>query len=112
MKANYLSTIPSKMRKALMQEVNKQTGEAVGKMALHISSLVLWSLHQQLGFGKKRLLRFQKQFLPLIEQLQDYYELQNADETEFVILRKLKDEVGLDVAEHDQMFTIKCHLKE
>lgn len=112
MKANYLAQIPNKMRRALMDEVNKQTAENVRKLSLHISALVLWSLHKHLGFGKKRLLRFQKEFLPLIEQLQDYYELQNADETEFVIVRKLKDEVGIDVEELEQMFTIKVKVND
>lgn len=112
MKANLPTKIPSKLRKALVDEVNKQTAENVQNLSMHLQALVLWSLHQQLGFGKKRLLKFQKAFLPLIEQLQEYYEAKNADETEFICLHRLKHEVGIDVEQLDQMFTIKVKVTE
>lgn len=111
MKAN-LQQIPSKVRKALVDEVNRQTAENVRQLSVHLQALVLWSLRQQLGFGRKRLLRFQKAFLPLIEELQEYYQAKDADETEFICLHKLKQETGIDVNELDQMFTIKCKIKE
>lgn len=111
MMANYFPQIPSKVRKALMDEINKQTAENVEKLSVYISAIVLWSLHEQLGHGKKRLLKFQKDFSPLLKQLQDFYELQNADETEFAILQKLRDEVGIDVETLEQMFVFKPNLR-
>ena len=106
MKAYLQPKIPSNVRKALQQEVNRQTGENVRKLSLNIQALVLWSLHKQLGFGKKRLLRFQNAFLPLIDELQEFYQTDDADETEFVCLYKLKNEVGIDVEELSEMFRI------
>lgn len=91
---------------------DRQTGENVRKLSLNIQALVLWSLHQQLGFGKKRLLEFQKDFLPLIEELQEYYQTENADETQFICLYKLKNEVGINVEELDSMFDIKVKINK
>ena len=102
--------LPNKTRKAINDEINRQTGENVRKLSNNIQALVLWSLHKQLGFGKKRLLRFQKNFLPLIQELQDYYQLDNASETEFVCLNKLKNEVGIDVDNFNKMFQIEIKM--
>ena len=112
MKANLQTNIPYKVRKALQDEINKQTAENVRNLSVNIQALVLWSLRKQLGFGKKRLLRFQESFLPLIEELQEYYQAEDANETEFICLHKLKNEVGVDVAELDDMFKIQCKINK
>ena len=112
MKANLPIKIPSKVRKELQKEINRQTGENVRRLAVNIQALVLWSLHNQLGFGKKRLLRFQEKFLPLIEELQEFYQADNAEETEFICLYKLKNEVGVDVEKLDEMFTLRVRINE
>ena len=104
--------IPSKLRKAMQQEINRQTGENVRNLSQNLQALVLWSLHQQLGFGKKRLLRFQKAFLPLIEELQEFYQAEDAQETEFICLHKLKNEIGIDVKELDAMFKIQARINK
>lgn len=101
MKAN---VIPRKVRKAIEEEVKRQTGENVRKLSLNIQALVLWAVHKHLGFGKKRLLRFQKAFLPSIRDLQEYYEAEDANETEFICLHRLKHEVGIDVEQLGDMF--------
>lgn len=102
--------LPNKTRKAINDEINRQTGENVRKLSLNIQALVLWSLRKQLGWGKKRLLRFQKNFVPLIQELQEYYQLANASETEFVCLCKLKDEVGIDVEQLNEMFQMEIKM--
>lgn len=102
--------LPNKTLRAINNEINRQTGENVRRLSLNIQSIVLWSLRKQLGWGKKRLLRFQKNFLPIIQELQDYYQLENASETEFVCLRKLKDEVGIDVENLSEMFQMEIKM--
>ena len=102
--------LPNKTRKAINDEINRQTGENVRKLSHNIQALVLWSLRKQLGWGKKRLLRFQKNFMPLIQELQDYYQLANASETEFVCSRKLKNEVGIDVDNLNEMFQFEIKM--
>ena len=102
--------LPNKTRKAIENELRRQTGENVRNLSLNITALVLWSVRKQLKFGKKRLLRFQKDFLPLIQELQEYYQLEDARETEFVCVKKLKDEVGIDVEELNEMFSFQVKL--
>jgi hypothetical protein len=97
-------------RKAFEREINRQTGENVRKLALNLQALVLWGLHQKYGMGKKKLLDFQKDFRPMIEELQKYYEADDADQTEFICMYKLKNEVGIDVEELEEMFLIKTKL--
>lgn len=107
MRARLPVEIPSKMRKALTDEVNRQTAENVKKLSRNLQALTLWVVHEHLGFGKKRLKRFQEAFLPLIDELQDFYIAENAADTEFVCAYKLKHEVGLDVDELGEMWRIK-----
>lgn len=103
--------LPNKTRKAINNEINRQTGENVRNLSINLQALMLWSLRKQLGWGKKRLLRFQKNFLPLIQELQDYYQLENARETEFVCLHKLKNEVGIDVENLNEMLQLEVKMK-
>jgi hypothetical protein len=111
MKAHLPSDIPYKVRKAINQELNRQTAQNIKNMSLNLQALVLYALHEKCGFGKKRLMEFQKDFLPLIEELQEYYQTENADETEFVCLYKLKNEVGIDVEKLDSMFKLEIKFK-
>ena len=100
----------NRARKAFEREINRQTGENVRKLALNLQALVLWGMHQKYGWGKKKLLDFQKDFRPLIEELQKYYEAEDADQTEFICLYKLKNEVGIDVEELEEMFAIQSKI--
>ena len=95
-------------RNSMKREIDRQTAENVRRLSVNLTALVLWSIRQQLGFGKKRLLRFHKNFLPLIEELQNFYLSESDEETAFVCIRNLKEEVGIDVNELDNMFRIQA----
>ncbi len=110
MKAN-INQLTAKQRKALYDEVNRQTAKNVQNLSQNLQAMVLWSIHEQLGHGKKRLLKFQKGFLPLIQALQEYYLSENAEETAFVCKYRLKHEVGIDVEELDEMFQVKVKIE-
>lgn len=107
--------IPPKLtvneKKALYREINKQTAQNVENLSRELQALVLWCLHEQLGFGRKRLLRFQKAFLPKIKELRDYYDMRTAEDTSFVCKQKLKNEVGIDVDNQDVMFEFEMKLR-
>ena len=104
--------LSNKERKEIEREVRIQTAQNVKSLSLNLQAIVLWNLHVQLGFGQKRLLEFQRSFLPLIEELQDFYMAEDAKETEFILLYKLKNELGVDVKELNDMFQIECVIKE
>ena len=108
MKAN-VNRLTNKQRKALEDEANRQTAKNVKKLAKNLSAMVLWSLHvyPKTRWSKKRLLEFQKAFLPMIEELQEYYLAECAEDTEFALKYRLKHECDIDVEELDDMFTIK-----
>lgn len=110
MKAN-INQLTAKQRKALYDEVNRQTAKNVQSLSQNLSAMVLWCLHEHLGFGKKRLMRFQKAFMPMIQELQDFYLAENAEETQFVCKYRLKHEVGIDVEELDEMFEVKVKIQ-
>lgn len=103
--------LTNRERKALEAEINRQTAQNVKNLSLNLQALVLWELHEQEGWGKKKLLRFQKDFLPMIKELQRFYELENASETDFVCRYKLKNEVGIDVEKLDEMFEFQVVMK-
>lgn len=103
--------LTNRERKALEAEINRQTAQNVKNLSLNLQALVLWQLHEQEGWGKKKLLRFQKRFLPMIQELQRFYELENASETDFVCRYKLKNEVGIDVEDLDGMFEFQVVMK-
>ena len=111
MKAHIPLKLTNKERKALEEEINKQTATNVMKLSRNIQALVLWVVHEHLRFGKKRLLRFQKAFMPMIQELQEFYMSEDASDTEFVCMYKLKHEVGVDVEELDEMFKLQMRIK-
>lgn len=108
MKAN-INQLTNKQKKALYDEVNRQTAKNVQNLSQNLCAMVLWCLHihPSTKFGKKRMLNFHKDFLPMIEELQEYYLTESAEETEFALKYRLKHECGIDVEELGEMFSIK-----
>ena len=113
MRAN-INQLTARQRRALYDEVNKQTARNVQNLSQNLCAMVLWCLHihPSTRWGKKRLLRFQKDFLPMIEELQQYYLAENAEETAFALKYRLKHEVGIDVDELDEMFSVKVKMEK
>ena len=108
----FVPRLSNKERKEIEREVRIQTAKNVKNLSLNLQAIVLWNLHEQLGFGQKRLIEFQRSFLPLIKELQDFYMAEDAEETEFILLYKLKNEVGVDVSQLNAMFQIECVIKD
>ena len=108
----FVPRLSNKERKAIEREIRFQTAKNVKNLSLNLQAIVLWNLHEQLGFGQKRLIEFQRSFLPLIKELQDFYMAEDAEETEFILLYKLKNEVGVDVSKLNDMFQIECVIED
>lgn len=111
MKARALNLTNREMR-ALKDEINRQTAQNVQKLSQNLQALILWQLREQLGWGKKRLLRFQKRFVPAMRELQEYYMTSSADETDYICRYKLKNELGIDVAELDEIIGFKIKISD
>jgi hypothetical protein len=112
MKARIPYRLTGRERQALQQEIDRQMVENVTRLSGDLTALVLWQLHTQLGFGKERLMRFYEAFAPAIREMQDHYSAENADETNFVIRYKLKQQCGIDVKDLDAMFQFEVRNKE
>ena len=112
MKARIPYKLTNREREALQQEIDRQMVENVDRLSGDLTALVLWQLHTQLGLGKKRLMRFYEAFAPAIREMQDHYSAEDADDTNFVIRYKLKNQCGIDVKDLDAMFKFQITNKE
>lgn len=82
-------------QKAIDMEIQRQLADYDKKHADELDSMILWQLHEQLGFGPKRLKRFYKNFAPAVEELRKRYEIEDSDQV-WLCTRKLK-EYGIDL---------------
>lgn len=89
------TTLNKKEQEALTKECLRQQAEFTRKYEVEIESLVLYQLHNRLGFGEKRLKEFYDSFDTDLEALINHYELGEAD-TAWLTTKKLKDR-GFDI---------------
>lgn len=87
-------------KKAMDLEIQRQLAEYDRKNELEIKALVLWELHEQLGFGEKRLRQFYGKFTPSLNALVKRYEMDNSDDI-WLCTEQLK-EIGVDIEEWDK----------
>ena len=85
-------------KKAIEIEINRQLADITRKHLDELDAMVLWYLHEEFGFGKKRLYRFYKNFAPLMEELSRRYEMVEVREKAWICTEKLK-EYGIDLEE-------------
>lgn len=82
-------------KKAMNMEIQRQLVEYERKHTIELEAIILWVLHEQLGFGEKRLRRFHDGFTPEVEALLKRYEMDDSDDA-WLCTRKLKD-MGIDI---------------
>lgn len=92
----YGADLTSAERKAMNMEIQRQLAEYVRKTQMEVDAIMLWQLHEQLGFGPKRLRQFYDNFAPAIDELLKRYELEDSDRI-WLCTYKLKDECGIDI---------------
>ena len=83
-------------RKAMRMEIQRQIVESNRTHEIELDALVLWVLHEQFGFGSKRLKRFYDAFVSVFEELNERYLTDTKDEGLRLCTYKLK-EIGVDV---------------
>lgn len=82
-------------RKAMEMEIKRQMAEYDRKNIMEIDALILWELHEQLGFGEKRLKQFYDAFNERFYELIRRYEMEDSDGV-WLCTKKLKD-LGIDL---------------
>lgn len=80
---------------AMNMEIQRQLAEYDLKHEAEIDALILYVLHQQLGWGEKRLRRFYEGVADEIDALVKRYQMEEGDRV-WLCLHKLK-EMGIDV---------------
>lgn len=84
-----------KEQAALEREIRSQLAEWSRKNTTEIDAMFLWFLHEEFGFGVKRLKHVYYGFRPYMEQLAQRYEMKGPD-TPFLCTEKLLD-YGVDL---------------
>lgn len=97
----YGATLTAAERKAMNIEIEKQLAEYTRKHALEVDALFLWYLHEEFGFGLKRLKQAFLGFAPRIDELCDKYEMHDEGDDIWLCTQKLK-EMGADLEQWDK----------
>ena len=100
MKSRVRYNLSSSEEKAMKAELKRQFQEFDRRHTLELDALVLWSLHEQLGYGKKRLKRFYERFNKSLKEMGERYDFDDADKI-WLCQFKLK-EIGIDIEEWDR----------
>lgn len=80
-----------RMAKLAMEEMNRNNEE-------EFDALVLYTLHEEFGFGEKRLKRFYKNFSLRLHELGERYQMNEYEDKLWLCRKKLK-ELGIDISE-------------
>ena len=94
----YGATLTAAERKAMNIEIQKKLVEYTRKHELEIDSMFLWYLHEEFGFGPKRLKQVFTGFDPKIEEMCKRYEMTDEGDDIWLCTYKLK-EIGVDLEE-------------
>ena len=91
----YGADLSAAEKKAMDIEIRRQLAEYTKKHEQEVSAIILWELHNQLGFGHDRLKKFYDNFRPALDDLIKRYEMEDGDEA-WLCTQKLKD-YGFDI---------------
>lgn len=89
----------SKERRAMEKEIQRQLVEYNEKNAKELCAMILWVLHTEFNFGKKRLYKFYKAFSTEIDALAKRYLMDDCkpDKRPWLCIQKLeRDGIFID----------------
>lgn len=93
--------VTNEQRRTIRREVNKAILKADREYSGNFAAGVLWALHTIFGFGPVRLRRMWVEYRKLHDQLREYYELEDDQDTCFVCRQRLND-YGIDIDEWER----------
>lgn len=76
----YGAVLTAAEKKAMDMEIQRELAEYDRKHLAEIDATILWVLHEQFGFGAKRLRTFYDAYRARINELIGRYELENGDD--------------------------------
>lgn len=93
----YGSHLTAAEKKAMDIEIRRQLAEYDLKHANELDAMILWHLHEEFGFGPKRLKQFYDTFAVRLDELIKHYEMTDSDMI-WLCTYKLK-QYGIDIEE-------------
>ena len=91
---------------AVNDSIREQIGQQIAKLSGRIEALVLWQLHVQKDYGVKRLDDFLTDFRPALQELIEFYGLNDTEDVEFACIQNLKS-IGFDTDKLGKAFPIE-----
>lgn len=91
----YGAAMTAAEKKAMNMEIQRQLAEYDRKHMNELDAMVLWHLHEEFGFGLKRLKRFYDTFKPQMDALLERYVMDDSDMV-WLCTYKLK-QYGIDI---------------
>ena len=89
------------VREALEAEADRMAKEAIAEMNRdneeELDAMVLYILHEEFGFGEKRLRRFYDRFTQGLRDLGERYDMNEYDDRLWLCQKKLR-EAGIDIS--------------
>ena len=89
------AVLTSAEKKAMDMEISRQLAEYDEKHMNEIDAMILWHLHAEFGFGKRRLMRFYHTFSTRRKETAEYYVLEE-ERMSWLYQEKLK-RYGVDI---------------
>lgn len=83
-------------RKAMEKEIRRQLAEFNEKNYDELDAMILWYLHEEFGFGEKRLKKVYFELADAVNGLVDRYLMDDGDQA-WLCTKKLKD-YGIDIS--------------
>lgn len=83
------------IRKAMHKEINIQLVQAHDRFFQDETSVILYVLHKEFGWGAKRIKRFYDAYTPACDELRNHYQV-SEDDMPWLTLTKLKED-GIDI---------------
>lgn len=93
----YCMEMTAAEKKAMNIEIQRQFAEFEEKHINELNALILWHLHEEFGFGSKRLKKFYDTFETKLNDLLKRYEMNDSDAV-WLCTYKLK-QYGIDIDE-------------
>lgn len=91
----------SETRQAMEAEAERMAKEAIAEMnrenEAELDAMVLYILHEEFGFGEKRLRRFYERFAEGLRELGERYAMNEYEERLWLCQRQLR-EAGIDIS--------------
>lgn len=97
----YGASFTAAERKALNLEIQRQLAEYTRKHALEMDAVFLLCLHEEFGFGLKRMKQAFMSLSSRVDELCDKYEMHDEGDNLWLCTRKLK-ELGVDLEQWEK----------